>query len=755
MSEVRGHLKEYLEIHDTEFTTTHFQCPNRMAHENNDEKPSAAFFPNPDAFKCFVCNLSGDIFTCAHYLEGKPLTGQGFIRDNVLYLADLFNIPYQIEEYTPEEKKKEALYKALEEACSASNQVIKVDSEKTKKVRDYVTQRGWEDLVDVFQFGYCNYTKLIELLKKKGHDEEILKEVGLIPSVIGKGNQAKFLLDGRLLFPIKNHYGRIIGFASRALDEHTNGQKYLNSRNTILYNKTNILFNLDKARLNSDVYVVEGYADVFTLYKYGIKNVIALGGLSFNEARYKILVKQGITKIIFCLDSDIAGKQALTRIIDKDIKDCSGIDLFIKQIPNPYKDVDELLVKEGVKAFKEIKELSVFDWKLSMLREDKENDFLKNDLIKLIVLEEDYTKKEKLCQRLSKVLDVSKEAVKKETEKHDLLDRGRRLITSEDIQEEDNCFERVLNDWDRKVWNRQGGLLGLKANRFPAFIKKLDGIQNMFYLIAGDTNIGKSALLLNLALDIIESNDNVFVLFFSVDDSISQLLPRMVSVDTGIPINAISNPKYKIKLSKDLSEAEKENLLKLRGEKIEKLKAMSDRFAIKEEGEAKRIEQLTKYIKIYKKISEGKQLVVFIDNMHRLSSYRKVDTRELYMMISDQLKYWKNQYDIPIITTGELRKTNHIKRPTGDDIKETKDLQFDADFVGMLFNDYYTNPNTDLKFVRDVNTADAYGPVIELNVIKNKTSSFKSRLYYKFYPELSKITECSDEERTIYLEQSY
>jgi DNA primase catalytic core len=755
MEDIRPHLKEYLEIHNTEFTSTHFQCPNRSQHCNDDEKPSAAFFPGPDAFKCFSCQVSGDVFSAAHYLEAKPITGQGFLTDNVLYLADLFGIKYEVEEYSPEEKKKEELYKALEDACKICNQVIKVDNEKTLKVREYVSKRQWEDLVDIFQFGYCNYDKLIELLKKKGHTEETLKEVGLIPSAESKGNQAKYLLDDRLLFPIKNHYGRTVGFASRALDENSNGQKYLNSRNTVLYNKTNVLFNLDKARLNSDIYVVEGYADVFTLYKYGIKNVVALCGLSFNEERYKILVKQGITKINFVLDSDSAGKQALTRIIDKDIKGLQGINLFVKEIPSPYKDVDELLVKEGIAAFKSIKELSIFDWKLALLEKDVENEFLKNDAIKLIVLESDYTIKEKLCQKLAKVLDVSKEAVKKETEKHDLLDKGRRLITSEDIQEEDKCFERVLSDWDRSVWNRQGNLLGLKADKFPLFVKKMDGIQNMFYILAGDTNLGKTTLLLNLAMDMLQSNENLFILFFSIDDSLGQLLPRIVSLNTGVPINAIANPKFKIKLREDLSEEEKEKLLRLRGEEIERLKSISDRFAIKEESEAKRIEQLSKYIKIYKKLSEGKQLVVFIDNLHRLTSYKKAETRELFMMISDQLKYWKNQYDIPVIATAELRKTNTVKRPIGDDIKETKDLQFDADFVGLLYNDYYKNPNTTLKFVRNVNSEDAYGPIVELNVIKNKTSSFKSRLYYKFYPEISKFTECTENERQEYLEHGF
>jgi len=88
-------------------------------------------------------------------------------------------------------------------------------------------------------------------------------------------------------------------------------------------------------------------------------------------------------------------------------------------------------------------------------------------------------------------------------------------------------------------------------------------------------------------------------------------------------------------------------------------------------------------------------------------------------------------------------------------VHNTKDLQFDADLVGLLYNDYYTNPETALKFVVDINSPDAYGPIVELNIVKNKTSDFKSKLYYKFHPKLSKFIECTEPERRGYLEQSY
>ena len=119
------------------------------------------------------------------------------------------------------------------------------------------------------------------------------------------------------------------------------------------------------------------------------------------------------------------------------------------------------------------------------------------------------------------------------------------------------------------------------------------------------------------------------------------------------------------------------------------------------------------------------------------------------MGISDSLKLWKTQYDIPVIATAEIRKTLGNKRPVGDDIKEVKDLQFDADVVIMLFSDFYINKNTTLSFLTEEvlpEGVDPLRPLVELNIIKNKTSSYKKRLYYKFYPEYSKFVEMTEDE---------
>jgi len=105
--------------------------------------------------------------------------------------------------------------------------------------------------------------------------------------------------------------------------------------------------------------------------------------------------------------------------------------------------------------------------------------------------------------------------------------------------------------------------LGLKTG-YPILTKKLDGLQNAFYLLAGQTNIGKSCLLLNLSLNLIRYNRDVFVLFFSIDDNIRQILPRIIAADTDLEINTVSNPKFKIKYNKELEPKRAEELLKVR-----------------------------------------------------------------------------------------------------------------------------------------------------------------------------------------------
>jgi replicative DNA helicase len=370
---------------------------------------------------------------------------------------------------------------------------------------------------------------------------------------------------------------------------------------------------------------------------------------------------------------------------------------------------------------------------------------LKNDLINLIVLTQDYTEKELLIKKLADKLEIDFNAVRKEVERNEKYGDNAYLITSGDILQEQNSFEKRLNDWERIAWTRTGKLLGLPIPNFPILTQKIDGMQHALYLIAADTNIGKTCFLLNLAEGILQSNEKAFVLLFSIDDNINQIIPRMAALKSEIEINTIGNPKFKIEKNEDLTDTEINTLLRKREGTINKLKELSSRFAIKQQSDVKNIEEMEKYIKIYRTIAADKQLIVMVDNLHRIKVRKKLNSvREQFMYISSVLKDWKDNYQVPVIATAELKKFGEIRKPRGDDIKEAKELQYDADMTALLYTDFYNEIG---KVKLEHSDGQGYfKPVIEFRVIKNKTSSFKGNLYYKFFPEYSKLVECTQEE---------
>jgi len=747
-NKLRPYLKEYLELNDTVFEGNHLTCPCRSNHRNDDNTPSATFFPDDEHIKCFVCDdvSNADIFACAYFLEGKPLTGSEFISDNVLYLAKKFDISYKVEDISDREKQASQLREILEVANKMMKAVIKQEHSSLKKVKDYIKKRHWDKIIDKFEFGYCLYEKLIANLLKRGYTKEQLEMAGLTDKDNGRNqNSAKGVLNNRLVFPIRDGYGRITGFASRRLSDKNGEQKYINFRATNLYKKAEILYNLKEAKNHPKVYLVEGYADVWSLALKGVDNVIALGGLGFSDKQYDLLVYNRIKQLTLCLDNDEAGKEATTRIVEEKLKAKRDIEVFIKE-PNGNKDPDEYLQRHSAEDFLGLPEFTIFEWKLKDLKENKENEFLKNDLIQLVVNEEDYVTTEQMIRDLAEVLNVTFETLKKEVERNRKLGSGKYLLTSRDILKEKASLETEVNQFESWAWSRGGGLLGLKTG-YPILTKKLDGLQNAFYLLAGQTNIGKSAVLLNLALNLTKHND-VFVLFFSIDDNIRQILPRIIAADTNLEINTVANPKFKIKYNKELKPERAEELLKAREKAMTNLKSLSNSFAVKEENDIRSIEEMEKYIRIYKEIAGKKQLVVIVDNLHRIKSeLRFGSVRETYMYVSDTLKRWKTDYDIPVVATAELKKINSLRRPLGDDIKECVDLQFDSDFTALLYNDFDLRDDSTLYFVDNNGKSQ---PVIEISVIKNKTGGFKGKLYYKFYKNFSKIVEASREEMEQY-----
>ena len=178
---------------------------------------------------------------------------------------------------------------------------------------------------------------------------------------------------------------------------------------------------------------------------------------------------------------------------------------------------------------------------------------------------------------------------------------------------------------------------------------------------------------------------------------------------------------------------------------------MDNCFTIKDESSATGIRQLDmieKTIQDCKQVADKKQLVVFIDSLHKIQMKGKDSVREKYMYISDNLKALTTSLGIPIICTAELRKKqSEGARPILDDLKETGDIGYDSDVGMLLFNAFEFKKDTPLHFI----DKGQVRPVVEAIFKKNKISSFKGSVFFGFYTDLSKFVECSVEENRRFL----
>jgi replicative DNA helicase len=317
---------------------------------------------------------------------------------------------------------------------------------------------------------------------------------------------------------------------------------------------------------------------------------------------------------------------------------------------------------------------------------------------------------------------------------------------TERAREVDNeLFKEFLDNVeavDQYCKNR--GILGGLDFGFPQMTHHLDGLQPGITLIAGQPNTGKSAITLQIALQVAQNNDKVYCMYHSIDDNKNEIMPRAAATLASVPINSIKFPE-KLKAAGDHAG------LARRARAIEQLKALNTRFGIRDDsynGEGSDIESIEESVRTMKmNLPEDVQICLFIDNFHDLDSRTlKGGTTDnaKYNYICDQLTRFANTYDMPIVCTAELRKLNGFRRPTIDDVRETTKIGYQAKAIMLCYNEVgLKGENADIYWERPGITAKQ--PVLEIQFGKNKYSSFKGRLFYNFSPEMSKLVEMPEE----------
>lgn len=289
----------------------------------------------------------------------------------------------------------------------------------------------------------------------------------------------------------------------------------------------------------------------------------------------------------------------------------------------------------------------------------------------------------------------------------------------------------------RQSYHRKG-ILGYKlGDQFKDLMNKLDGLQAGMYLLGAISNVGKTSWLLNLCKSIIQNNDGVQVVFFSIDDNFRKIYFRLLAIETIREINYVSNIGQTITYNKDITEEVRKKELSLMESGKKELDKLLNRFTLLDEVDGNSLEHIEQTIeKIY---AINPKLVVVVDNFHKIrtpSSGAK-EPRNRFTLLSEEMKRITNKFDIPILMTVELRKLNGNTPPTVDDLKDTVDLHYDSDMVFLLHSDGERNKDS-LSFTDVVAEGKVYrSPIVDLIVAKNKLSGFKGTIKYTFVPSLA------------------
>lgn len=378
---------------------------------HNEKTPSFSVSPAKGFYKCFGCGRGGDSIDFVMELEKLNYL------EALKYLAKKYGIEIKEEELSADELKeqseRESLYIVLNFAKEYFSQSL-TDSPEGKNIGlSYFKERDIADsILQKFELGYTldKWDGLIIAAEEAGHNLGLLEKAGL---VIPKDDRYYDRFRGRVVFPVHNITGRVVAFGARALKKDDK-PKYINSPETPVYHKSQILYGLYQARQavrqQENCYLVEGYTDVTRLHQIGIENVVASSGTSLTVEQVQ-LVGRFSKQITVLFDGDTAGLQAALRGVD--IILANGLDVKVVMFPEGH-DPDSYAQELGANEFKlflEEKAEDFIHFRLNLLAEQAGNDPLKKaaaikDVVGSIAQIADQVKRTVYLKEVSNILQM-------------------------------------------------------------------------------------------------------------------------------------------------------------------------------------------------------------------------------------------------------------------------------------------------------------------------------------------------------------
>jgi DNA primase len=629
--------------------------------------------------------------------------------------------------------------------------------------------------------GTVIYKEFREALKNMGYEAGFQNEIDLgRPDIFNETN---------MIFTICDEWGRPVGFAARNLtyseekDEDgkpKNGTKYTNQKMTGLrcniYQKGRRLYEIHIAKkYTPPLYIVEGYTDVLTAQRHGIFNCAAIGGTAFTQDHIELLKRRGMYDIILCLDGDQAGIERVEKLLDERFCGNKDMKVSIVNLPDGM-DPDDFLREKGKNAFLGLKKFSAFEWRLNRCSEEDDPQDICNTMIPLIVNEPSYIAQDSMCGALSIFTGVDFQTIKNELER---LQNERARVRA---RETEAIVDQSFNDIRRNPGEAKSLLLeaanaieeveekynesALSIENFRSFVmsqkteeEALSGEFAGFYLsevglatlgnylngnwredafmcIGGKENTGKSSLCVQFAYQIASDERNdACVIYHTIDDSAQQILPRFVVQcygDQDLTLNQVRNPKY-FQLHQD-----DETVFERRAQGYRELMKLigEGRIVVKDVNDGASLAFGESLVRHYVKKYPNRNIVYILDNLHKAPDYgnNSKEVRTKYKKLSNHIKKIATKYHICVLATAEYTKLPPGIIPTNNNIAESRAFQYDANFIGHMYNDLHESGSAQAKCYHTDDKSGRIMPRVRLGIGKNKITDFKGRLFFDFYP---------------------
>ena len=324
--------------------TKHGRSYRALCPFHNDKNPSLMISKEKQIFKCFVCGEGGNIINFVQKYEHITyFEAARKVAEMVGFEHEDFKVAKFERHISP---NLVPLYKCLTDL--ASFYATALQTVEGKPAKDYLIKRNIDQsMIKKYQVGYApqDGTQTVKFLLSKGYSLKNIEDIGVLSNLLNNPYDKN---QGRIMFPIHDSDGQVVGFSSRKFKEGDDSAKYINSPETPVFHKTSILYNYhhakEMARNAGYVYVLEGFMDVFALDISGIKSVVALMGTAFTQEHINLLRRLKV-EVRLCLDGDEAGQMAMMKMVET--LNEAKVPFRIVDNANDTRDPDDIYQNEG------------------------------------------------------------------------------------------------------------------------------------------------------------------------------------------------------------------------------------------------------------------------------------------------------------------------------------------------------------------------------------------------------------------------